>query len=405
MTVTAQSSPSAMDLLTGKLGRLTDQVSNLVPRAEERANEPRIGRCEEALDRLAAVMSNLCEYLGVPIEDFEPLPTRQDLMDDPVIEDWGTNTYYPRYVQRGVGTSDDGVYRRMDSSARNPGPHFEGDAQIPSQAVGDSEVPIPGPDIPQPCLEPVENPVESDSGPVPISVEREPPSAIQSVVEGPAPIPTLDVPDSSLDLRQPSVEDDSGPVPIVTDTEPPSALRPVTRRSLSPRPERLTPLDTLPTPRAPSLAPAESDPCPAEPEVPARPLTPQVNLIRPTPENSQEHLLPPVVALEPNHPEVGSINKVPPPDSTSDVPTQPPSSPRKRTRSPHPPIASLSALDSLAVPDWQGIQTRASSRARSVSPGIPTRASSRARSVSPGLGDKRKSSEGSDDKVAKRRKD
>jgi hypothetical protein len=129
-------------------------------------------------------------------------------------------------------------------------------------------------------------------------------------------------------------------------------------------------------------------------------------------------LLPPAADAGIVSPDVGDEPRVP--DSTpaesipADSPDPPlqtgqasaPSSPRKRKRRTSSAVPTSSQVPhSLAVPDWGGIQTRASSRARSVSPGIQTRASSRIRDVSPAPGQKRKAGESSDEKVSKRRKD
>lgn len=372
---------------------MTDRIGQLVPVAEARAYEPRMARCEEALDRLVAVVQNFCDYIGIPIEDLEPLPTRLDLTDDPAIEDWGTNTYYPGYVQKGVGTSDDSVLQRMDCSPLNPGPHFEAQGSAPAAPVA-TVVPITSadPTTPAPTRVPVQSPEERPiSCPTPVEDSR-----VTSLPEAPPSISALPrhslspVPELSTPPESPPVPTAPCPVPVPDDS----------RLLESPAP-----------PEVPSASLTDSDLHRPEPpvgtsDVPDRPITPQLNLIQPTPQNSQEDVLSPVVLLEPTVLDVGPVAVVRIPDSTSSTPVSPPAPPTTRTRSPHPPAPTpMNLLDSLAVPDWPGVQTRASSRARSVSSGRQTRASSRARSVTPGLGDKRKAEESSDEKVSKRRKD
>jgi hypothetical protein len=500
--LTARSNNNNFDKLEAKLGRLTDQIGNLVPHAEARAFEPRMAQCEVALDRLAEVVQNLCDYLGMPIDDLEPLPTRRDLTDDPEPEDFATKVYYPRYVQRAVGTSDDTVFRQMDFSPWNRGGQYEPqDPPIPCAAPpAASEVLVPRqplspiPEVPTEEGTPVGSlPVpEEPSAPAADSDPRHPLSPVPPIPEVPTedgtPVESHPVPeepsapaaDSDTSRPKPPVVDTAVPaqpspppdahpaqsLPVLEEAaaltavpEEPSAAvadlnadcpEPTFADSAVPdqpaaAPEDVTPAESQTVPEEPVAPSADLDvtcpepliaecevperpitpainlerpitPVPEEPaapsadlvatrpeppiaecEVPERPITPAINLIEPTPENSQEG-----IPQLPAPPAVGPVGDITMGESTSATGSSQPASPRKRTRSPRPSPDARELPGSLEVPR---VQTRASSRARSLSPGMQTRASSRARSVSPNPGQKRKAGESSDEKVTKRRKE
>ena len=354
-----------MDRLTARVGHLVTQVGKVVSTAEGKGLEPRMAQCEDKLDRLANVLDRFVEYFGLTIGDLDYLPTRRDVNENPTPEELGTNTYYPRYTDKGLGTSDDVVTTQMSSSPHNPR------------------------DVPQPVAGP--------SRPVRASMHSSVPD-VPSGTGDAVPIPegtTLTGPESAP-------ENLPAPVSEVRD----DTVR-LLHRALSPVPEAITPPESpTPTPSVdtPAAGPIE-DPTASvlTPDLPPRLITPNVNLICPTPENSQEAAMSNVVALQPTPPDTSIGPSQPAPDAGQ---VSVPPSPRKRKRVARSHVADLSEIpESLAVPDWTGIQTRASSRARSVSPGVQTRAASRAGTISPAPGQKRKGGDSGDEKSAKRRKD
>ena len=370
-----------MDRLTARVGHLVTQVGKVVSTAEGHGIEPRMAQCEAKLDRLATVLDRFIEYFGLTTGDLEYLPTRRDLNDEPLPEEVGTNTYYPRYTDRGLGTSDDMVTGEMSSSPLNP-------RTVPQPVAGPSA--LVHPIIHSPVADPPTVPMPE--------------------------VPLPSSPESAPEKISPRAFLPPGPPSVVED----DSVRPL-HWSLSPVPEAITPPES-PTPTASIASPAvgqiaEPTAPPLTADLPPRPITPTVNLIRPTPENSQETAMSNVVALQPTPPDTLMDTQeqlsAGPSQPALDAPMPPPTgqvsvppSPRKRKRVARSPAADLSQVpDSLAVPDWIGIQTRASSRARSVSPGVQTRAASQARSMSPAPGQKRRGGDSGDEKLAKRRKD
>ena len=138
--------------------------------------------------------------------------------------------------------------------------------------------------------------------PVPELLVHAPPE--HAFLSGSAPETQIHVPATISSVPEPS--------PSMVVSTPPGS-------SFGEAPSERAPQDPTPTHPLPSTShstPEQAIPT-ANPEPPIRPMTPRVNLIRPTPENSQEAAIPALVPLQPTPPQSSmQLPVIPKPDSS-----------------------------------------------------------------------------------------
>lgn len=297
--------------MNDSIGLLSGRVEHVLSVAIGKGFKHRLGNCEEGVERLYTLIGGLCTFLGITENELEPVPSRRELSNNPDVEQYGTNTYYPRWSDRGVGTFDDTFSVEMHASAYNPRPvpqapwnilsplHEPSSIAPPDIVMETDNSPIPSPltPIPEAPTPPdsssEEEFIPSDLG-VRLSAGRESSPAVVSAVELGSKLP------SGLVSKLPSAPEMQPALPLTVEPSPESA-----------------PNSSLPVGNLPSTL-----------EQPVRPVTPSVNLIRPTPENSQEAMVPNIVALQPA-PSEASVQTapIPLPEDHVPEPTGPPLTP------------------------------------------------------------------------------
>ena len=370
------------------------------------------------------MIGNLCEAFGITMEELEPLPSRADLPQDPEADEMGTNTFYPRYNDTCVGTSDDIAESQMSASPLNQRPcaFHRGTVRIVSR-----EELSPIPEVPTPPESVADEEMYTDAVEtgghfsfVPKKCELTPSVALPDSTQPPESIP------------DPSHEDRPVPPTVnlirATPQNSQEALLPVqVDLQLTPPDAPMQPA-LHPTPDAPHLEPMcpdlhlvpattgsdapVSDPAVPEPAVPES-VAPDPAIAEATLASGGATVNTAVIDPPVSPPPVSEppVSEPPIPVATVSDPTIPephpnsqdtshPLAPRKRKRA-----GTVSQIRPRPVPDTLGVPGSSGIRTRSVSLAARpcTRSASRSRSVSVSRGEKRKAENSGDDRESNKR--